>query len=60
MLKSKSFNVCKNTVVPMIVILGCLEVNLEISSTDMKTTESDSCREVLGDNRDTNGILAVI
>ena len=44
----------------MIVILGCLEVNLEISSTDMKTTESDSCREVLGDNRDTNRIFAAM
>jgi len=36
------------------------EIDIEISNTDMKTVESDNCREVLGDNRDINSILAIM
>jgi len=44
----------------MIAILGHLEVDMEISGTGMKTIESDSCREVLEDDRNTNDVLAMI
>ena len=51
---------CKNTVASMIVILGHLEVDTEISDVGIKTAESDDCRRILGNNRDTNSVLATI
>ena len=44
----------------MIVILGYLQVDIEISSIGMETIEFDSCREVSGDDGDTNSISAII
>jgi len=41
-------------------MLGCLEIDIEVSDTDMETTESDDCREVLENNRDANDVLAVM
>jgi len=41
-------------------MLGCSEVDIEISDASMETMEFDDCREVSGDNRDTNGVLAII
>ena len=49
-----------NAVVPMIAILGHLEVDMKVSDAGMETAESNNCREVLGDDRDTNGMLAII
>jgi len=50
----------KNTAVPIIVMLGYLEVDTKVSDAGMKTTGFDDCREVLGDDRDTNDVLAVM
>ena len=50
----------KNTVAPMITILGCSKVDTGISDTDMKTTESNNCRGISGNDRDANGVLVII
>jgi len=44
----------------MIVMLGHLELDIEISDTGMETIESNDCRGVLTNHRNTNGILAAI
>ena len=44
----------------MIAILDYSEVDTEVSSVDMESVEFDNCREVLGDDGDTNRILAVM
>ena len=51
---------CRNAVVLMIAMLDCSEIDLEVPDIDMKTVESDDCKEVLGNNRDANGILATM
>ena len=58
MLKPRSLNTHKNTAVPIIMILDHLEINTEVSDTGIETTESNDCKEVLENNRDTNGVLA--
>ena len=60
MLESGRFNAHKNTIVLMIVMLDCSEINIEISDTSMETIESDDCREMSRDDGDTNNILATI
>ena len=55
-----SFNIYKNVTAPIIVILGCLELDIEVSNTGMKTAESNDCREMLRNDRDTNSMLAII
>jgi len=60
LLEYRSFDVHINAVVPMIAILGHLEVDMKVSDAGMETAESNNCREVLGDDRDTNGMLAII
>ena len=42
----------------MIVMLGCLELDTEVSDTGMETVETDDCREISRNNRDVNGRLA--
>ena len=59
MWESKSFDTCKNATTLMIVMLGCLELNMEVSDVGMETTESNDCKEMSRKNRDTNGVLAV-
>ena len=44
----------------MIAMLYHSEIDIEISNTGIETVETDNCREVLGDNRDANGMLATI
>jgi len=44
----------------MIAILGCLELDTEVSDTGMETVESDDCRGMSRKNRDTNDVLATI
>ena len=41
-------------------MLGCLEVNIEVSDTSVKTVKSNDCREMSGDDRDANSMLATI
>ena len=55
-----SFDAHKNTAVPMIVMLGRLELDMEVLDAGMETTESDSCRGVSKKDRDANGVLAAI
>ena len=43
----------------MIVMLGCSELDIEVSDTGMETTESDDCRGVSRKNGDANSVLAV-
>ena len=49
-----------NIIVPMIVMLGCLEIDMEVLDVDMETAGSDNYREVLEDNGDTNSVLVII
>ena len=60
MLEPGSFNVHKNTVIPIIVILDHLELNTEVSDIGIETAESDDCREMSGKDGDANGMLATI
>ena len=57
MLKPRSFDVCRNTAIPMI---GHLEVDIEVSDTGMETTESNDCKKILINDRDANEVLAMI
>ena len=60
LLKPGSFDVCKKTVVPIIVMLGHSEVDIEVLDIGMETIESNDYREVLGDDRDTSSMLTTI
>ena len=60
MLEPRSFDVCKNTAVPMIAMLGRSELDTEVSDASIETTESDDCREMPRNDRDVNGVLAVM
>ena len=60
MLELGSFDTCKNAAAPMIVMLGYLELDMEISDAGMETVESDNCREMSRKNRDVNGMLAIM
>jgi len=44
----------------MIVMLGHLELDMEVSDAGMETTESDDCREVFKKDGDANGVLAMM
>jgi len=59
LLEPGSFDVCKNAATPMIVMLGHLELDMEVSDAGMETIESDNCRGMSRNNRDANGVLAV-
>ena len=59
LLELGSFDVRKNTAAPMIVMLGCLELDIEVLDAGMETMESDDCRGVSKKNGDTNGVLAI-
>ena len=56
----RSFDACKNTTAPMIVMLGCLELNTEVLDASMETAESDDCREMSRKNGDANSVLAAM
>ena len=51
LLESRSFDMHKNTVAPMIAILGCSEVDMEVSSASIETIKSNDYREVLENNK---------
>ena len=55
-----SFDTCKNAVALMIVMLGCSELDTEVSDADMETTESNDCRGVYEKDRDANDVLATM
>ena len=50
----------KNTIAPIIMMLGCSELDTEILDVGMETAESSNCRGMFRKNRDANGILATI
>jgi len=41
-------------------MLDYLEVDIEVSDTDVRTAESNDCREMLGDNEDANSMLVAM
>ena len=53
-----SFDACKNAAAPMIAMLGCLELDTEVSDAGMETVESDDCRGMSKKDGDANGVLA--
>ena len=55
-----SFDACKNAAISIIVMLGCSELDTEVSDAGMETMESDDCREVSKRDRDANGMLATM
>ncbi len=55
-----SFDACKNTAAPMIVMLGCLELNTEVLDASMESAESDDCRKMSRKNGDANSVLAAM
>ena len=59
LLEPRSFDICKKAAVPMIVMLGCSELDTEVSDAGMETIESNDCREVSKKNGDANGMLAM-
>ena len=60
LLEPGSFDVCKNAAAPMIVMLGCSELDMEVSDVSIETVESDDYRGVSKKNRDINNVLAVM
>ena len=58
--KPGSFDTCKNTATPIIAMLGCSELDIEVSDTGMETAESIDCRGVSRKDGDTNDILAAM
>ena len=55
-----SFDIQKKDNIPVIVILDCLDINIEISDVSMETEGFGEYREVLEINRVTNSMLAKI
>ena len=60
LLEPRSFDVCKNAAVPIIAMLGCLELNTEVSDVDIESMEFNNCREMSRKDRDANGVLATM
>jgi len=56
----RSFDVCKNAAAPMIVMLGRLELDIEVSDASMETVESNDCRGMSKKDGDANGVLATM
>ena len=54
----RSFDACKNAAAPMIAMLGCPELDTEVSDAGMETAESNDCREVSKKDGDANSVLA--
>ena len=60
LLEPRKFDAHKNATVPMIAMLGCSEINMEILNIDIEFTESDDCKEISRDNGDVNSMLAMM
>ena len=50
----------KNAAAPMIAMLSCLELDMEVSDAGMETAESDDCRGMSNKDRDANSMLAAM
>ena len=59
MWEPESFDPYKKAAVPMIAILGCSELDTEVSDAGIETAESNDCRGVSKKDGDANGVLAV-
>jgi len=59
LLEPRSFDAHKNTATPMIGMLGCSEIDIEVLNVGMETAESDDCREISGNNRNINSMLTI-
>jgi len=55
LLEFGSFDIYKNTIVLMIAILSCLELDTDVLDDSVKTTESNECRKISESDRVTNG-----
>ena len=60
LLEPGSFDACKNAAAPMIAMLGCSELDIEISDAGMETVEFNDCRRMFRKNRDANSMLAAM
>ena len=60
MLEFESCDDCKNTTALIIVMLDRLKIDIEVLDTGMKTADSDDCRKMSRDDRNTNDVLAVM
>ena len=60
LLEPRSFDICKNAAVPIIAMLGCLELNTEVSDVDIESMEFNDCREMSRKDGDANGMLATM
>jgi len=58
--ESGSFDIYKNAATPMITMLDCSELDIEVLDAGIETIESNDCRGMSGKNRDANGVLAII
>ena len=56
----RSFDACKNAAAPIIVMLGCLELDMEVSDAGIETVASNDCRGLSKNNRDANSVLATM
>jgi len=59
LLESGSFDVRKNAVALMIVMLDCSELDTEVSDAGMETMESNDYRRLSKRDRDANGVLVI-
>ena len=60
MLEPKKFDVCKNAVAPMIAMSSHSKLDMEISDTDMETTESNNYRGISRSDGNANSVLAMM
>ena len=59
LLEPRSFDAHKNAAAPMMAMLGCSDLDTEVSDAGMETVESDDCRGMSRKNRDANSVLAM-
>jgi len=57
---AQEFDTCKKATAPIIVMLGCSELDTEVSDVGMETVESDDCRGISKQDGDANSVLAVV
>ena len=60
LLELGSFDVYKNAAAPMIAMLCCLKLDMEISDAGMGTIGSNDCRGISRKNRDANSVLVIM
>jgi len=57
--KPRSFDACKNAAAPIIVMLGHLELDMEVLDAGMETAESNDCRGMSRKDGDASSVLAM-